>query len=168
MSLLKQNDADRNAGVTDAEETLRLIAALPAPEGVAERVKHRLHAAPRKSGVISWPTSATGVHWTQLAAMRAAAAAAIVVAVAGGAWGVYTHIQIAPEPAAVAAPQRVDGGGGGLSTAGAVRKPKTLEGPVIAAPANAKQKSDEGHKAMPAKTRAATAGKNQSVQATQR
>ena len=140
MSFSPQNDADRNASVIDAERTLRLIATLPAPEGIADRVKSRLQDAPRKAGVIAWPSSVSGARWTQFAAMRAAAAAAIVIAVAGGAWELYTHIQIAPEPSAVATPQRMDGGRGGLSAAGAVRKPQSLDGPVVAAPA----KSDEG------------------------
>jgi len=139
MSFSPQNDVERNARLIDAERTLRLIATLPAPEGIADRVKSRLQDAPRKAGVIAWPSSVSGARWTQFAAMRAAAAAAIVIAVAGGAWELYTHIQIAPEPSAVATPQRMDGGRGGLSAAGAVRKPQTLDGPVVAAPA----KSDE-------------------------
>ena len=59
MSFSTQNDDDRNAGVMDAEQTLRLIAALPAPEGLGPG-EGPPHAAPRKAGVISWPTSATG------------------------------------------------------------------------------------------------------------
>lgn len=159
MSFSTQNNADQSASVMDAEKTLRQIATLPAPEGIADRVKSGLHASPRSGGVVSWPPSATGARWSQGAAMRAAAAAAIVLAVAGGAWEVYTHIQIAPEPAAVATPQHVDGGRGGLSAAGAVRKPQTVEGPVIAVPANVKQRSEDdksvttpkGHGARPAK-----------------
>lgn len=167
MSFSTQTDADRTAGLTDAEKTLRLIAALPAPEGVADRVKHRLHAAPRKAGVISWPTSGNA-RWTQLSAMRAAAAAAIVFVVAGGAWEVYTHIRIAPEPAAVAIPQRIDGSSG-LAASGAVRKPQTLEGPVVAVHANVKQKSDVGDKAMPAKVHTTPAAdKDQLVRPVQR
>jgi hypothetical protein len=144
MNLSTQNDSDRSASVMDAEKTLRLLAMLPAPEGIADRVKSRLHAAPRKTGVISWPMTASGTRWTQLAALRAAAAAAIVLAVAGGAWEVYAHIRIAPEPAAVATPQRVDAGRGGLSAAGAVRKPKTLDGPVVAVPATSDADKRDG------------------------
>jgi hypothetical protein len=164
MSVSTQNDADRNASVTDAEKTLRLIATLPAPEDIADRVKAGLYAAPRNAGVISWPASATGRRWTQLAAMRGTAAAAIVLAVAGGAWGVYTHIRIAPEPAAVATPQRLDGSGG-LSAAGAVRKPQTLEGPVVSVPVDAEQSS-----AVPAKSHDARLanGKSRSARPIQR
>jgi hypothetical protein len=155
--------------VTAAEKTLRLIAALPAPEGIADRVKYRLHAAPHKAGVISWPSSATGARWTQLSAMRGAAAAAIVFAVAGGVWEVYAHIRIAPEPAAVATPQRI-GGSGGLTAAGAVRKPQTLKGPVVVVPANVKQRSDEGDETLPPQVRgtAHAAGKNQASRTAQR
>src|ERR1700749_2153534 len=103
MSLSIQNDADRSESVLDAEKTLRLIATLPAPDGIEDRVKSGLHTAPRKAGVIAWPVP--GARWTQIASMRAAAAAAIVLVVAGGAWEVYTHIRIAPEPAAFTAPQ---------------------------------------------------------------
>jgi hypothetical protein len=41
-------------------------------------------------------------------------------------------------------PQRIDGGAGGLSAAGALRKPKTLEVPVIAAPTQGKQGIGDG------------------------
>jgi hypothetical protein len=166
MSFSNQNDDDRNAGVMDAEQTLRLIAALPAPEGLGGRVKDRLHAAPRKAGVISWPTSATGTRWTQLASMRAAAAAAIVLVVAGGAWEVYAHIRVAPEPSAVAIPEQVNGSRGGLSAAGAVRKPQTLDGVVVAVPANVEEKSDQ--EIMPPKSHGAKAEKKKSVQLTPR
>ncbi|WP_348264410.1 hypothetical protein P8935_07730 [Telmatobacter sp. DSM 110680] len=142
MSFSTQNDGDRSARVVDAEQTLRLIAMLPAPEGVGDRVKDRLRVAPRKSGVISWPISTTGARWTQFAPMRAAAAAAIVLVVAGGAWEVYAHIRIAPEPSAEATPQLVNGSRGGLSTAGAVRKPQTMDGLVVAVPASGERKSD--------------------------
>jgi hypothetical protein len=168
MSISTQNDGDRSAGIMDAEQTLRLIAALPAPEGVGDRVKDRLHAAPRNAGLISWPTSATGARWSQLAAMRAAAAAAIVLVVAGGAWEVYAHIRIAPEPSAVAIPQPVNGSRGGLSAAGAVRKPQTMDGVVVAVPANMEQKSDQ--QILPPKSHGAKAADkgNKSVRLTPR
>ena len=142
MSLSTRNDFDRSASVADAERTLRVIAKLPAPEGIADRVKTRLHTAPRKAGAIAWPSAVGSGRWTQFAPIRAAAAAAIVMAVGGGAWELYTHIQIAPEPAALVAPLHTDGSRG-LSAAGAVRKPKTLDGPVLADPTHTKLTSDE-------------------------
>ena len=143
MSSSTHNDFDRSAGAIEAEKTLRLIATLPAPEGIEERVKAGLHAAPRQAHVIRWPFAAgSRERWMQSSAMRAAAEAAIVIVVAGGGWEVYSHIKVAPVPTAVAAPQPISGQGG-LSTAAARRTPQTLEGPVVATPATVKQKTDE-------------------------
>jgi hypothetical protein len=64
-----------------------------------------------------------------------------VIAVVGGGWEVYSHIQVAPSPAAVATPRPISGQGG-LSTAGARRTPQTLEGPVVVAPETGKQKAN--------------------------
>jgi hypothetical protein len=145
MSSSTQNELDRNAGAINAEETLRLIASLPAPEGIEDRVKSGLRVAPHQAGVISWPlSSADGARRTRVQAMRAAVAAAIVFVVAGGGWEVYSHFRLAPAPTAVAAPQRIDGAGG-LSAAGAKRTPRTLEGPVVVVPANDKLRSGNGN-----------------------
>ena len=72
-----------------AEETLRLIASLPAPEGLEERVQSALDAAPRRGRVLAWP----GTLRPESGWMRSAAAAAIVFVVAGGGWGVYTRVE---------------------------------------------------------------------------
>jgi hypothetical protein len=149
MSFSTQNDLDRNAGAIEAEETLRLLASLPAPQGIEDRVKSGVRAAHRQSSVMSWPhPSANKAAWTQVSAMRVAAAAAIVFVVAGGAWEVYSHIRLAAVPTAVAAPQHIDGGGG-LSAAAAKRTPKTLDGPVVAVPANMKQRTGAGKANVP-------------------
>ena len=67
MSLSTHNDLDRSAGAIQAEETLRLIASLPAPEGIEERVKAGVHAADRQARVVSWPVSASSkARWTQV------------------------------------------------------------------------------------------------------
>lgn len=124
MSRLIEN---RNDGALAAEETLRMIAVLPAPDGLEERMKAGLRSAPPRTKVISWPNS-LGASWT-----RGAAAAAIVLVVAGGGWGVYSHIQVAPVPAAAVEPQ-MPNGAGAFSTAGAKHVPQTVEGPVVAAP----------------------------------
>ena len=47
MSFSTQNDLDRNAGAIEAEETLRLLASLPAPQGIEDRVKSGVRAAHR-------------------------------------------------------------------------------------------------------------------------
>jgi hypothetical protein len=112
--------------VSAAEVTLRLIARLPAPEGLEERVHAGLRAAPRRARVLAWPMAG---EW-----MRAAAAAAIVCVVAGGGWGIYARVQ----PGQVAPPGM---GGprlaapGGFTEGGAVRRPQTLVGPTVSAPA---------------------------------
>jgi len=129
---------DRSAGALAAEETLRMIASLPARPGLEERVKAGLRSAPRRGMVIAWPfASAEG--WLHSTGRRAAAAAAIVLAVAGGGWGVYSHIQVAPVPAALVDPQ-LPNGTGRFSTAGAMHVPKTVEGPMVPAPLVEKQK----------------------------
>lgn len=138
--LTNQNEFDRSAGALAEERTLRAIATLPAPEGLEDRVKAGLRGASREGKVVSWPFSSGGARrWMQSAGMRAAAAAAIVVVIAGGGWEVYSHIQLAPLPAAVAEPQPLNQGGA-FHAAGAIRVPQTLEGPVVAAPANSSEK----------------------------
>jgi hypothetical protein len=64
--------------------------------------------------------------------MRSAAAAAIVFVVAGGGWGVYSHVQ-QPQAKVIVMPMHVSIQGG-FSSAGAMRTPNTLNGPVIAHP----------------------------------
>jgi hypothetical protein len=64
------------------EEILRLIASLPAPEGLEERVHATLRAAPRRGRVLAWPMALR----PESSWMRTAAAAAIVFLVAGGGW----------------------------------------------------------------------------------
>jgi hypothetical protein len=113
-----------NPGVAiarDAEATLRLIANLPAPEGLEDRVLAGLSSAPRSGRVLEWP----GEAW-----LRTAAAAAIVFAIVGGGWGIYSRVQPAN---AVAAPPHV-GNAGGFSNAGAVRVPQTVPSTVVAPP----------------------------------
>lgn len=120
-----------------AEETLRLIARLPAPEGLEERVQAGLHAdrssEPRTARILDWPVVLRpGSNW-----MRSAAAAAIVFVVVGGGWGVYTRVQQTQPARVIAMPPRVVAPGG-FSSAGAMRTPNTLNGPVVAHPVTAK------------------------------
>jgi hypothetical protein len=129
MSYPIQNGFSKNSGASEAEETLRLIAHLPAPEGLEDRVQAGLRSAPRRGWVLAWPRPlplAGG--W-----LRAAAAAAIVLVVAGGGWGIYSRVQPGqPEPG-VAGPRVA--GPGQFSTGEAVRRPQTLVGPVVNQPA---------------------------------
>ena len=115
----------------EADATLRLIAELPAPSGLAERVKGRLQVksveTARGGGrLLAWPTRVSAMqNW-----MRSAAAAAIVGVVSGGAWWIYASVAPANGGSAVAAPVRVHRAGG-FSSASAVHTPDTLKGPVL-------------------------------------
>jgi len=77
MSYLVQNEFSNNSGAGEAEETLRLIARLPAPVGLEDRVHAGLRSAPRSARVLAWPAAFSPAGgW-----LRAAAAAAIVFVV---------------------------------------------------------------------------------------
>src|ERR1700678_538309 len=123
MSYRYQKVFAKDSGIGEAEATLHLIASLPAPEGLADRVQAVLHAAPRRARVLAWPVAPAG-EW-----LRAAAAAAIVFVVAGGGWGIYAHVQPGQAVRGIAGP-RV-GASGGFSEGGAVRRPQTLVGPTV-------------------------------------
>jgi hypothetical protein len=107
----------------DADATLRLVASLPAPEGLEDRVHAALSSAPRAAKVLSWPAKLSPESpWR-----RSAAAAAIAFVVMGGGWGVYSRVQpnkVIAMPSHISAP-------GGFSSGGAMRTPQTLNGPVI-------------------------------------
>jgi len=138
MNPLTEDRFGRNTGALAAEDTLRLIATLPAPEGLEDRVKAGLRSAPQRGMVVAWPFSVTE-NWMHGSGAKAAAAAVIVLAIAGGGWGVYSHIQVAPVPSAfIESP--VPNGVGRFSTAGAVHVPQTVQGPIIAAPVLEKQR----------------------------
>ncbi len=120
-------------GPGPAEDTLRLIASLPAPEGLEERVEERMHAAfrraPHAGRVLAWPPALR----PESGWMRAAAAAAIVFVVAGGGWGMYSHVEHGQPDKTVVLPRVPISGG--FSSAGAMRTPQSLNGPVVAHPA---------------------------------
>jgi hypothetical protein len=159
MLNLSARRGDRDTGRETGETTLRLIAQLPAPRGLEDRVKAELRAAPRRARVLSWPAALrSDSPW-----MRSAAAAAIVFVVAGGGWGVYSRVQ-QPQPARVIVmPPRV-AAPGGFSSAAAIRTPNTLNGPVVANPATKKQAEVKGPVKLPAqrssqRLQASTGGK---------
>lgn len=128
MSYLVQNEFSKNSG-GEAEETLRLIASLPAPEGLEDRVQSGLRAVPRSARVLAWPGAFSPVSgW-----LRTAAAAAIVFVVAGGGWGVYSRVQPSVPAHGVAGPPMA--APGGFTEGNAVRRPQTLVGPVVTPPA---------------------------------
>jgi hypothetical protein len=132
----------------EAEETLRLIAKLSAPQGLEERMQSALRKAPRTTAVLPWPEARQNSRgW-----MRGAAAAAIVFVVAGGGWSIAARLHPA-EPARVIAMPRV-AASGGFSSAGAMRTPQTFNVPAPAAADLAKKKSAE---AKPAQAKIAQA-----------
>jgi hypothetical protein len=115
-----------------AEETLRLIAHLPAPEGIEDRVLAGLLSRPRTGRILAWPAlPRLESNW-----MRSAAAAAIVFVVAGGGWGIYSRVQQPQTARVFALPPRV-AAPSGFSSAGAMRTPQTLNGPLLAHPVTA-------------------------------
>jgi hypothetical protein len=131
-----RNEASSSAP-SPAEETLRLIARLPAPQGLAERVKAGLcggQSAPPVSGrarILPWPTALRMENtW-----VRGAAAAAIALVVVGGGWGIYARVAPVQPQKAMVLPHNA--AQGGFSSAGAVRKPQTLNRPVMAHSATA-------------------------------
>lgn len=132
---------------SSAEETLRLIAGLPAPAGLAERVHAALGAetnrdpekqasvdqGARRGRVLAWPAAPR----RQNSWMRTAAAAAIVFFVVGGGWGVYSRVQHG-RPARIIAMPHIPVSGG-FSGAGAMRTPVMVPGPVVTHPATPQQ-----------------------------
>jgi hypothetical protein len=146
------NSETDNPIVTDAEATLRQIAALPAPAGLEDRIHASLASAQRrKTGrvltgrVLQWPAAGgSGNAW-----LRSAAAAAIALVIVGGGRGVYSRVHPWQPARAIALPGQ-GGAQGGFGNAGAIRTPQTLNGPVLthsgkaqaAVPATTKKKSD--------------------------
>jgi hypothetical protein len=129
------SDAQPNIAPGSVEDTLRLIASLPAPAGLEDRIHAGLRASqlsqPRQARILAWPAALhPGRNWMHSAVVRSAAAAAIVMVIAGGGWGIYSHVQPRqPARAVVLAPRSAVSGG--FASGGAVRTPQTLTGPVL-------------------------------------
>jgi hypothetical protein len=124
------NENEMRDRASEAEKTLRLVAGLPAPEGLTDRVQEGLRKAPR-GRLVEWPMALMPRGWMTAPALRGAAAAAIVCVVVGGGWRIYSRVQ-APAPTAnvITMPARV-GTQGTFSNAGAMHTPDTLAGPVL-------------------------------------
>ena len=125
----------------DLNNTLQLLAQAPLPEGLNDRLKAALHKAsaeaPQRGKVIAWPSApeeatatgqpqTVGVRW-----MRLAAAVLIAAAVFASGWGVAWHQESANSAVAPKAPLVRPLPAGGFSSAGAMRTPQTIEGPVV-------------------------------------
>jgi hypothetical protein len=118
-------------GLAEAEEVLRRLASLPAPEGLEERVKALLAAEPRMGRVLEWPRATDpGVRRADSGWRRGIAAAALVAVVTGGSWSIYLRTQAAHPPAATVRPPWL-AGPGNFSSAGAIRTPQTLVAPTV-------------------------------------
>ncbi len=128
----KISDSASHGPAGAGDETLRLIASLPAPAGLEDRLHTALRVPPRPARVLAWPKRLN----PQSGWMRTAAAAAIVFVVVGGGWGVYTRVQHNQPAKVIAMPARMPATGG-FSSAGAMRTPQTLPGPVAPQPAKA-------------------------------
>ncbi len=130
MNSNPHNPMDSAANTNSGEETLRLIANLPVPEGLEDRVHKALRAAPRQGRVLAWPAGMRSRVSLRSNSIRTAAAAAIVFVVVGGGWGVYSRVQTGQTGKVVVMPAPI-ANPGGFSGAGAIRTPETLPGPKI-------------------------------------
>jgi len=168
MSSIRQYD-----GASEAEKTLRMIAQLPAPDGLEERVNAVLKSQRPGGHVLTWPAGAGHARPSRSGFllpgfMRVAAAAAIACVVAGGGWGIYARVQQVQSARVLALPHAVSSGG--FSNAGAMRTPQTLVGPAAPHPASTPvkpvvqataQTADQNGKSQAKKTVApSTAGTN--------
>lgn len=115
------------AALKDLDATLRLLAKLPAPTGLEDRLFAGALETPRKGRILKWPQPLYARDW-----VRSIAAAAIVLAVGGGGLGIYAHVQ--NQPARVLVAPRTIFQPGGFSSAEMIRRPQTLNGPVVKKP----------------------------------
>jgi hypothetical protein len=130
----------------ELDNTLRVIATVPVPEGLVERVHVTLRTAPRGARVLAWPTALRPqAAWLGAGWARTAAAAAIVFVVAGGGWGVYMRLPHSQKVVVMPAAQKA----GGFSSAGAIHTPDSIQGTVITNPLIAKPSAH--HKTHPGK-----------------
>lgn len=139
----------------ELQATLQLIASVPVPEGLEERVHATLRAAPRGARVLAWPTALRPqAAWLGSGWARTAAAAAIVFVVAGGGWGVYLHLPHSPKVVTMPAAPKA-----GFSSAGAIHTPDSIQGPVITNPVIANPVTAHSSAARPSAHHKAHPGK---------
>jgi hypothetical protein len=120
----------------DPELTLRLLAQLPPPDGLADRVHRRLQAAPLPASFWS--------QWMPMRRLQFAGAAAVVLALGFSSWTIYEnrqHATHAPAAAQSPAPQSPAAQPtSGLTPAGAERHPASLK-PIKVPPVPKKKPS---------------------------
>jgi hypothetical protein len=131
MKTSNQNARTNSTSVEQAEETLRLLARLPSPQGLEERLQARLQATAgaAQPRVLRWPVALR----LESAWLRMAVAAVIVAVVVGGAWVVSSRLQPAQPAQAISIPPH-EGAQSGFSSAGAMRTPQTLDRPIVKEP----------------------------------
>src|ERR1700741_4296352 len=126
MSSLSNNGlsshANRRQSSATGEDTLRLIANLPAPAGLANRIKAGLTSAPDAGRILMWrgPLRPAG-GWMYSTFGRRAAAAPLGGIVAGGGWRIFLRVQPAPTGNVVVLPGPSAHQGNGFSSANAKR-----------------------------------------------
>jgi hypothetical protein len=119
-----------------AEETLRLVATLPPPIGLEDRVHHRLETT--QFDLLEQSPRSFWSLWMPVRRLQFAGAAALVLALAASSWSVYhtkngaVVIQPAPQTASPTTPT------GNFGSAGAERHPSTLT-PIKVPPAPKKK-----------------------------
>jgi len=121
------------AEILQAEETLRQLARLEPPIGVADRVHYRLQRAQNAP-----PSKGFWASWMPLRRMQYAGAAILTIAVGVSSWGVY-HAHRAVGPHSVN-PQLQGTPPSSFGTAGAERHPGTLA-PIKVPPVHKKKPS---------------------------
>ena len=153
------SDANRRDSSGTGEDTLRLIASLPAPEGLADRVKAGLRSAPELGRILMWRgplNSARG--WMHTSVARGAAAAAIVCVVAGGGWRIYSRVQPGPSANVMVMPTPGEPTNKGFSPSTAPRVPDTPGGVKLTQPVQPAPEVDVLQK-MPAQPKAVARGR---------
>ena len=119
------SQASADAALKSLDATLHLLATLPAPRGLKDRVFAGMMAGPRKARVLEWPQPLYSRDW-----VRGIAAAAIVLAVGSGGLGLYSHVKPSEPARAVTTPHTMFQSGG-FSSAEMIRRPQTLNGPPV-------------------------------------
>ncbi|WP_263359999.1 hypothetical protein [Acidicapsa ligni] len=145
---MNQESPQSDTRLTEAEHTLRLLANLPPPEGLTDRIHHRLRFAPEPRGMrfLNWRFLGQPAMGLQFAG-----AALVLVALAGGSWSLYHragHVQaVVPQTGnSVSAPVNAPASpveSSGFRNAGAVRVPPTLT--PLHVPPVPKKKPSAGH-----------------------
>lgn len=157
-----------------AIETLRLVATLPPPEGLTDRVHQRIAVA--RSVSSTTPSRASAVLqiwrlWMPMQRLQFAGAALLVVAIGASSWGAYegrlrpgqqtqpasqpSSPQTSSQPSSPPTPASTESG---FRTAGSERRPSTLT-PIKVPPAGTRKKPSATHLAKPGASPRTTAQK---------